>query len=540
MNKFKKIKKFYVLEAVMLLISLSVSCKSIKKPENISEILDYSNDDVKRNEINSIRTLLESNPVKALWKAIALGDDEFISECKDVVFLQLQKSINEKDLYEAKRYACSLMSVGFSVDDEMLNTLSADDIPGFTVDESKLPHTISDCINATVTVWVDKGYKVENGAGIADIVIGSGFFIDKRGYLVTNHHVIKDLVDPTYEGYSRVYVKLPSDMDTKIPAKVVGYDSILDLALLKVEIEPNFVFALGSSSELSVGDKVSAIGTPIGLEGTLTSGIISSVDRKLTVLGNIFQLDAAVNSGNSGGPLIDENKRVQAIVFAGMLQFQGLNFAIPVEYLRQELPYLYQGGDINHSWIGAYGHTKKIKGVKSGLEVQYLLPAGSAYFSGLKENDIIIQIDDKDIFSIDDFQYVLMAYEPNTIIKCTYKNEAGEIKSIPVFLEKRPKYPLEDFYNSDLIQNTFIPIFGMQLAHSSTINRKSYTIEKVISGTAADDAGFSENDPITIQATKFDYEHEYFMAQLFVQRRKKGFIDMTITLGAPLDCPYYF
>ena len=94
---------------------------------------------------------------------------------------------------------------------------------------------------------------------------------------------------------------------------------------------------MGSSSDLEIGDKISAIGTPVGLEGTLTSGIISSFDRKLLALGNVFQIDAAVNSGNSGGPLIDKNLKVQAIVFAGMLQLQGLNFAIPVEYLKQEL-----------------------------------------------------------------------------------------------------------------------------------------------------------------------------------------------------------
>ena len=103
---------------------------------------------------------------------------------------------------------------------------------------------------------------------------------------------------------------------------------------------------------MSVGDKISAIGTPIGLEGTLTSGIISSIGRKMTTLGNVFQIDAAVNSGNSGGPLIDEKYKVQAIVFAGMLQFQGLNFAIPVEYLKLLLPRLYYGGEILHPFVG--------------------------------------------------------------------------------------------------------------------------------------------------------------------------------------------
>ena len=85
-------------------------------------------------------------------------------------------------------------------------------------------------------------------------------------------------------------------------------------------------------------------------------------------MGKVFQIDAAVNAGNSGGPLIDSNRRVQAVVFAGMLQYQGLNFAIPVEYLKQELPLLYKGEELKHNWLGAYGHTKRIKKIHKALK----------------------------------------------------------------------------------------------------------------------------------------------------------------------------
>lgn len=538
------IKKCLLASFVAFIFTIT-GCKSLKEPENVSQPLDYTNDDVITNEINNIYSIIEKTPVKALWRALYLNDEKVINECSEIVKNLLVKAIEEKNYFDAVRYHKSLVTAGYNFEDDLLiqkiEEINSDyNIPGYTVDEEKLPKTITDCINATVTVWVDKGFKIQNGTGYADVVIGSGFFIDKRGYLITNHHVIKDIVDSKYEGYSRCYVKLPADMDTKIPAKVIGYDSTIDLALLKVEMEPQFVFELGSSEDLSVGDKISAIGTPIGLEGTLTSGIISSVERKLNMMGNVFQIDAAVNSGNSGGPIIDENKKVQAIVFAGMLQFQGLNFAIPVEYLRQLLPILYNGGAVNHPWISAYGHTKKIKTVKQGLEVQYVLPGDSAAFSGLREGDIIISADGKDVNSIDDFQYILMGYEPGTIINCTYKNNEDEIKTIPVYLDFRPEYPVEKFFNSDLIADSFIPIFGMKLSRSSTINRKSYTIVKVFNGTLADEMGFSENDPVTIQAMKFDYENNCFLAQLLVQRHKRGYIDVSLTVGASLDSPYYF
>ena len=345
-----------------------ISCSSINNVKNVPEHIDYDDSKVVQNEIQRINSFMESEPVRALWRAILLGDEEIISRAKENLLNLYTRAVDEKNYYEAMKYLKSLETAGFSDFEKLLSErysieelskLFLQEVPGLQFDNEKRPKTIADCMEATVTIWVDRGIKVQNGSGYADIVIGSGFFIDKRGYLVTNYHVIDSMVNPKYEGYSRLYIKLLEDSDTKIPAKVIGYDSVLDLALLKVELEPKCVLELGTSADLKIGDKVSAIGTPIGLEGTLTSGIISSTERKLMTLGNVFQLDAAVNSGNSGGPLIDENLKVQAVIFAGMLQFQGLNFAIPVEYLRQELSLMYHHCEVVHSWIGCYGHTKR-------------------------------------------------------------------------------------------------------------------------------------------------------------------------------------
>ena len=170
---------------------------------------------------------------------------------------------------------------------------------------------------------VDRGIKGENALGYADRVIGSGFFIDDKGHFVTNYHVIESEVDTSYEGYSRVYVKLYKDSATRIPAKVIGYDKALDLALLKTEAIPPYVFSLGSSADLDVGDAIYAIGSPLGLENTITSGIVSAKDRYLFSIAQVMQIDAAVNSGNSGGPIIDKNGNVKAVVFAGIMEYEG-------------------------------------------------------------------------------------------------------------------------------------------------------------------------------------------------------------------------
>ena len=328
-------------------------------------------------------------------------------------------------------------------------------------------------------------------------------------------------------------------MEKKIPARVVGYDPVMDLALLKVEMQSDYVLALGDSSNLEVGDKISVIGTPVGLEGTLTSGIISSASRSLITMGNVFQIDAAVNSGNSGGPLIDNERKVQAIVFAGMLQYQGLNFAIPVEYLKQELPLLYSGDELQHGWFGAYGHTKKIRGDNHGLEIQYVMPGSSASYAGLKIGDIITDLDGQKIKTLEEVQFLCMKYEPGTLLSCTYDRD-GQKCSTVIYLEKRPQAPLKQIFASDFVEDAFIPIFGIKMVRSSTTNKKMYKIEYVLEGSIADQNGFSENDMLELRDVSFYDEGEAFAAVVVVQRRKKGFLDIAMQLISSYDSPNYF
>lgn len=537
-------KKVYL----FLLIILLFGCSSVKKIENPIS-LDYTQEDVAKNEIETIRKLKSSDPTKALWRSYLLGNKDILQECIDHCLIQLDLSIEEKDYFEAKKYVISLESVDVKVEKDKKNLIEsfyATDIPGFGKNPLE-PKTIEDCVNATVTILVDKGLAIKNGIGFADGVVGSGFFIDERGYIITNYHVIKDLVDPTYEGFSRLYVKLQEDLDTKIPAKVIGYDSILDLALIKAELDPKFVLNLGSSEKLKVGTEISAIGAPIGLDGTLTTGVISTAERKLNTLGTYFQVDAAINSGNSGGPLIDKNHNVQAVVFAGIPSFQGLNFAIPVEYLWQILPLMYKGDEVYHSWIGAYGHTKRKGKEKVGLEVQYILPGGVAHRAGLKENDVIISVNGKSIKTIDDFQFVLMGHNVGTVLKCKYissdeKFENGENpeKETLIYLEKRSNQPVVEIYKSDYYSKAFIPFFGLELIPTSSSRKKSFMVKNVIRGTAADELGFSENDKLVVGKVKLDDNNKYLIAQVSTQRKKKGFMDISLMLSTPYDSPYYF
>lgn len=511
--------------------------------------LNYSNEDVSANEIKRIRELLLSEPVEAFWRSFLLNDEKIIQECSDVLVTALEKAYEEKDYLTAWRYAKSIKEAGLNENGSLNEKYSFSEIenafhnsvPGFA-ENSNEPKNISEAIKATVTVLVDKGLVIKNGAGYQDKVLGSGFFIDKRGYIVTNHHVIADMVDSTYEGYSRLYIKFPGNDDEKIPAKVIGWDPVVDLALLKTELEPEYVLSLGSSKELDVGDHINVIGAPLGLEGSLSSGIVSNTRRRLFTTGDVFQIDAPVNSGNSGGPCIDGNNKVQAIVFAGVMQAQGLNFAIPVEYLKQELPVLYAGGQFHHSWTGCYGQSKRINGKNRGVEILYVTPGTPACISGIKPGQVITEVNGISINSMEKFQSVLRDMTPGCLLNIKLLEDDNladqtELEKI-VYVAKRPEYPALEIYKSDIIENSFLPLFGMKL--SPTASRNVYKIENVVESSNADEMQFAVNDPLTIRKIKPDDESEYILAQIVTRRHKKNFLDVSIVLGAPYDGPNYF
>ncbi len=527
----------------------------------------YSDDDALNDEIDSIKAISEKDNLKALWRIFLLKErlllenknlenvNEFyvqqIKKCTDEYNDCVSLVNSEKDYFMARRILLSFEALGIDESENFLmdaKTLSAkilDYVPKLKSAKNNNFNfaNMSDMIKGTVTVYVDKGIKIEKGSGIVDAVLGSGFFITGNGYIVTNHHVIADMVEKKYEGYSRLYIKLAEDPDTRIPARVVGYDSTLDLALLKTEIEAPYVFALGSSSSLKVGDKVYAIGSPLGLEKTLTSGIISSVDRQLFSAGHVFQLDAAVNSGNSGGPLIDENGIVQAVVFAGVPNYQGLNFAIPVEYLNMELPFLFRGGEKTHPWTCSYGRTKRLPGsgtANEGVSVNYVMNNGSSFRAGIKEDDVIVSINNQNVSSLDELQMIFMNYEAGTIVKLGVLGENSKLRDAYIYLEKRPENPGYQIYSSDLLSNSLYPLIGLKLVNTSTFSKRKFNVTKVLKSSVADEAGFSENDPIEVLGVEINDEKSAAYIKLYAKRRQKGYLDISIALPVSFDNPYYF
>ncbi len=547
-KKIRKMTEKKLLSIILCsLVFFSCTSTRLNVQEKNEDTSDYSLEDIRKSEIERTRNIVLTRPCEALWNSVLLQDEELIEYTSKYVRDYCASEIEQKDYLEAFFAWQSLVSAGFEklassvITKSELDKLFYNNIPGTGVKKNTTPkENISSCIAGTVTIWVDLGVKIKSGVGFANRVIGSGFFIDERGYIITNHHVISEVVDPKYEGYGKVYIKLAGNEDDKIPAKVIGWDKIHDLALLKTEIKPPYVFPLGSSSDLKPGDRVYAIGSPLGLESTLTSGVVSSTNRRLFTTGTVLQIDAAVNSGNSGGPCIDVNGNVQAVVFSGILQYQGLNFAIPVEYIKQEIAILYYGGNRRLPWIGGYGHTYKIGNKEAGLEVEYFSPNSAMAKAGIKRGDVITAVDGKSVKNISDIQTILRDYIPETIVKCEYLDSNKSKKSCILYLTERPKAPGYHFYKNDTIQNSFVPLFGISMIPSSTTNSRTFLVTNVLKRSTADETGISENDPITVGKIQFNDDKTMMMAEISVKRRKKGYLDMTLGLTTTLDSPYYF
>ncbi|HEQ71688.1 MAG TPA: PDZ domain-containing protein [Spirochaetia bacterium] len=389
---------------------------------------------------------------------------------------------------------------------------------------------VADMIGGTVTIWVDKGYKIEQGAGMLDRVIGSGFFVDPRGYLLTNYHVIQTEVNPEYEGYSRLFVRLSQDPDRKIPARVVGFDPIFDLALVKVEVEPKFYFSSLRETEVRPGEKIQVIGSPIGLENTVTSGIISATGRRFLQMGDVLQLDAPVNPGNSGGPVLDDSGSLLGIVFAGVEQFEGINFALSAEWINLVLPELYREGQVTYPWLGmALAKTEK------GLEIVYVVPGEPADNAGLATGDVIKSINDRTYEKIQDVQRLLLEQPETSLLSLVLIR--GDVSFTALLNPSaRPPVPVLTALKRDAPSNVIYPLFGMRIVRvTDSPLLADYMVERVLPGSIAEELGLSTNDPIEVRNWTVLEKQKVVFVEVKVKRRKLGFLETFVRLPAYLE-----
>jgi S1-C subfamily serine protease len=394
--------------------------------------------------------------------------------------------------------------------------------------------TTADMIRGVATVLVDRGIRIEKGRSYADRVLGSAFFIDKSGLLITNYHVISSEVDPEYNGVSRMYIRMGDATSPRIPAKVIGWDPIMDLAVIKAEIVPDYVFSVIGTDVAQVGDKVYAIGSPAGLEKTVTSGIISALNRRLLQLGDAIQLDAAVNHGNSGGPVVNERGNLLGVVFAGIEQFQGINFAVPVQRLVSALPALLAGGQVERPWLGLV-----LGEERDSVGVLYVAPNTPAFEQNIPVESRILRLNGKTVdaplgMRISALQDQLLLCQSGELVSLT----TADGKERLITLAKRPQKPLSEALKLDTKERLTAPLFGMLLSpgFGSSLSPQ-YQIKKIVRGSIADESGLSENDPLSIQGFTVDEKQGVASMDISIKKRKMGYLEVMMRLYGYLEIP---
>ena len=281
-----------------------------------------------------------------------------------------------------------------------------------------------------ITVSTTQATPFGNQRGEAQ---GSGFVYDDQGHIITNQHVV--------DGASSISVRFWNGRTYK--AELVGSDASTDLAVIRVDAPASLLepLTLGDSSAAAVGDPVVAIGSPYGLEDSATSGIVSALHRQITSPNNFtiddaIQTDAAINHGNSGGPLL--NSRAQVIGVNAQIESDsgasdGVGFAIPANTVKAIVSQLISSGKAEHAYLGVAVETTD-SGAARVAQVRSGTAAASA---GLRVGDVITAVDSKRIDSADALTSAINAEKPGDTISVTY-TRGGASHTIQVKLGSRP------------------------------------------------------------------------------------------------------
>ncbi|MFB0569302.1 MAG: S1C family serine protease [Nitrososphaeria archaeon] len=257
--------------------------------------------------------------------------------------------------------------------------------------------------------------------------VGSGIIIDENGHIITNNHVV--------ERTTKVEITLSNGK--MVPGRVLGADPSTDIAVIEASTEDLTPAELGDADNLKVGQVVLAIGNPFGLAGgpTVTAGVVSALNRTIQsekgVLEDLIQTDAAVNPGNSGGPLVDTRGRVVAITTAIIPFAHGIGFAVPINTAKQVARDLMKYGKVIRPWLGIMGMdiSKDMAShyrlpVESGVLVSRVVARSPADYSGMAQGDIMVEIDEAPIKSMKELRKKILEKRPGDKLRMTVLRES--------------------------------------------------------------------------------------------------------------------
>lgn len=251
--------------------------------------------------------------------------------------------------------------------------------------------------------------------------VGSGCILNSNGYIVTNQHVVGNEKE-------EIYVTLPGG-DT-VKGKVLWGSTDMDLAVIKIAVAGLPEVIMGNSDTLRIGEKAIAIGNPLGFDfqGTLTSGVVSGINRSIEVDGtymeDLIQTDASINSGNSGGPLMNASGEIIGINTIKVTGAEGIGFAIPINVIKPIINKFIETGEFIEPYLGILGYDRNMTStfssdifIKTGVYVDKVEKNSPASFAGLKKGDVILSVNDKEIKTLCDLRQSLFSSKIGEKIK---------------------------------------------------------------------------------------------------------------------------
>jgi len=345
----------------------------------------------------------------------------------------------------------------------------------------------------------------------AERSLGSGVILDKAGYILTNNHVVDQA--------TKIQVQLNGDT-TKYTAKVIGSDEESDLAVIKIDAGKELPFAkLGNSDGVQVGDWVLAIGSPFGLNATVTAGIISAKDR--SGMSNhqfqrFLQTDAAINPGNSGGPLVDMAGQVVGIntaILTGGRGYEGVGFAMPSTTAISVYDQIVKTGRVTRGSIGVQFQedlgtnqiTLKSLGAPYGVVIEVVEPGSPAEKAGLKGGDVISSINGAAIKTGNDLVNPIAAAPIGSKVKITYYRDKQQKETTATVEDRTRVFPNAAGRVSSTPDDPSIQEFGLRVEsltperaqHVGVEGQKGVLVGEVEPASFADDVGFSPGDVIS-------------------------------------------
>lgn len=300
-------------------------------------------------------------------------------------------------------------------------------------------------------VGITVNYQINSFFGSSNAeASGSGIIISEDGYILTNNHVVSTESSGSYyaiEEANSIKINLYNN-DTPYDATIIGTDSYTDLAVLKIDATELTPAVLGNSDNVKVGEFVMAIGNPLGMDYSVTSGIVSAINREVESEGttyNAIQTDAAINSGNSGGALVNANGEVigvNTLKLAGT-GIEGIGFAIPISSTTSIVNQLIEFKTVKRPYIGIYGtsldsNTASRYNLPEGIYVESVEKDSPAEKAGIQKTDIITKIADNKVTSVNELNKIKYTYNIGDTVKITvYRN--GQEQDLNVTLVETPE-----------------------------------------------------------------------------------------------------